>query len=354
MLTVLAGSSNQTTWHPIMSAADTTQPSYWLNWRFAICAAFLAVAIALAGFLIWKNEGSRESESESESVRRESRPPTAGSLYADEAWKTCLKTIHPGWLLGFRIIAFIVLFGLLAANTIRDGGGIFYFYTQWTFSLVTIYFVLGSAMSIYGCCKHCDASGGVDGERMDAERGTYVAPTLGGVVDSSNHIKGSAVHREPFPEEKQTASAWGYIFQIIFQTCAGAVVLTDCVFWFILYPFLMAADFRLEFINACMHSVNAVCLLGDTVLNGMRFPIFRIAYFIIWTSIFVVFQWIIHAFVSMWWPYPFLDLSSKYAPLWYLGVGVMHIPSYGFFALVVRLKYFWLARSFPNSCHVIR
>lgn len=31
-----------------------------------------------------------------------------------------------------------------------------------------------------------------------------------------------------------------------------------------------------------------------------RFPSFRIAYFIFWTSIFVIFQWIIHACVSMW------------------------------------------------------
>ncbi|KAI3821060.1 hypothetical protein L1987_08616 [Smallanthus sonchifolius] len=43
-----------------------------------------------------------------------------------------------------------------------------------------------------------------------------------------------------------------------------------------------------------MLSVNAVLLLVDIVLNHLR---------------------IIHACVSMWWPYSFLDLSSPYAPI---------------------------------------
>lgn len=81
--------------------------------------------------------------------------------------------------------------------------------------------------------------------------------------------------------------------------------------------------------DVSMHSINAVFLLGDVFLNGLvslytlfvrwffhllnvncdwwdlfvffqRFPFFRIAYFILLTGIFVIFQWIIHACVSMW------------------------------------------------------
>ncbi|CAN0893058.1 hypothetical protein LINGRAHAP2_LOCUS17931 [Linum grandiflorum] len=318
-------------------AADTTEPSYWLNWRFSICAVFISSAVAISAVLIWKYEGSKESDR-----RRRSQPAKAATLYEDEAWKTCLKTIHPGWLLAFRIIAFVVLFGLITANAVMDGGDIFIFYTQWTFSLVTVYFGLGSAMSMYGCCKH--------GGRADDLDTEYSAPGRVEAGDSSNHSKGSSALHEPRSVQKRTGGAWDYIFQITFQTCAGAVVLTDAVFWFVLYPFLMPANFKLDFINICMHSVNAVFLLGDTMLNGMRFPMFRMAYFVLWTCVFVVCQWIIHAFVSMWWPYPFLDLSSNRAPLWYLGVGVVHVPCFGIFALIVKLKYFWLTRSFPDSC----
>ncbi|THG18748.1 hypothetical protein TEA_012451 [Camellia sinensis var. sinensis] len=98
----------------------------------------------------------------------------------------------------------------------------------------------------------------------------------------------------------------------------SAVILTDCVFWIIIVPILELKDYNLNFLIISMHTTNAVFLLGDTALNSLRFPWFRISYFILWTSFYVVFQWIVHASVSLWWPYPFLDLSSPFSPLWYV------------------------------------
>ncbi|XP_057421837.1 uncharacterized protein LOC130715736 isoform X2 [Lotus japonicus] len=249
----------------------------------------------------------------------------AGLVYEDEAWNTCLIGIDPSWLLIYRVISFIVLLALIIANVAAEGAGIFYFYTQLTFSLLTIYFGLGSLFSLYGCLfkQNKFEDRGANSAAFDTELGTYHTRKIAGV--------------------------WGYIFQILYQTCAGAVLLTDSVFWFIIYPIRTNKDYGLDFLIFCMHTINAVFLLGDTSLNCMRFPMFRIAYFVLWTAAFVIFQWIIHACFSIGWPYPFLDLSSKYAPLWYLAVGLMHFPCYGFFALVVTVKHSWLSKSFPGS-----
>ncbi|XP_076955538.1 uncharacterized protein LOC143630393 [Bidens hawaiensis] len=98
-----------------------------------------------------------------------------------------------------------------------------------------------------------------------------------------------------------------------------------------------------------MHSVNAVLLLVDIFLNRLRFPFYRLAYFGLWTCIYAIFQWIVHACVSFWWPYPFLDLSSPYAPIWYLGVGLILLPAYGIFALIV-----WGKQRLLSKFHNVR
>uniref|UniRef100_A0A7N0VHI6 Uncharacterized protein n=1 Tax=Kalanchoe fedtschenkoi TaxID=63787 RepID=A0A7N0VHI6_KALFE len=326
-------------------AADTTEPSYWLNWRFFLSALWILAAIVSSSFIIWKCEVYRR-------VRREmrgSQQRAAWCMYKDEAWRTCLASVHPAWLLAFRSCAFLVLLALLVANIALDGIGIMYFYTQWTFTLVTIYFGVGTIFSIYGCQQKSTILNQEQADIVpsDMERGTYTAPSLDGApnISTSGKVKDS----DNTIDDREIANVWSYAFQLIFQVAVGAVVLTDSVFWFLIYPFLTSASYRLHFLDVCMHSVNAVFLLGDTILNGMRFPFFRIAYFVLWTSTFVVVQWIIHACVSIWWPYTFMDLSSPFAPAWYLAIALMHLPCYGLFALIVRLKNFTLHKSFPGS-----
>ncbi|XAR50194.1 hypothetical protein NMG60_11004450 [Bertholletia excelsa] len=354
----LTGSRNS--WQPVMTG-DTTAQSYWLNWRVFLCSIWVLITIAVASFLISKYEGPRNSEPESKEEtqeetarkskpesREETREETAGILYEDQVWKPCLRGIHPAWLLGFRVIAFFVLLALLILNAAVDGGEIFYFYTQWTFTLITIYFGLGSLLSMYGCYKyHNKVSGiGADNENFDAEQGNY------GASSSSNGTKHLGNNQDC--RVRQIAGFWGYVFQIIFQMNAGAVMLTDCVFWFIIVPFLTIKDYELNFLIINMHTINAVFLIGDTALNCLSFPWFRIAYFFLWTAVFVIFQWIVHACVSLWWPYPFLDLSSPFSPLWYSSVALMHVPCFGIFVLVMKMKHSLLSNWFPHSYQSVK
>lgn len=117
--------TNEHTWQPTLSA-ETNIPSYWLNWRFFVCAIFVLTSLFLSSFLIWKYEGSIEGKKRGADGQRE----PIGVVYDDETWNTCVARIHPNWLLGFRVFGFIVLLGLISGNAIADGASIFIFYTQ--------------------------------------------------------------------------------------------------------------------------------------------------------------------------------------------------------------------------------
>lgn len=333
-------------WQPIMTG-NTTLSSYWLNWRVLLCSLWILLSLVVASILVSKYECRRNPKENREREKKE--PP--GILYEDDVWRPCLRTIHPGWLLGYRVVAFIVLLLMLILNAVVDGGDIFYYYTQWTFTLVTIYFGIGSLLSVSGCCKLGNkVYGRTEDEGIDAERGITNGASM--YIERSNVANGSKHlgHVEDDGDhERQIAGFWGYVLQIVFQTNAGAVMLTDIVFWFVIVPFLTIKDYSLNFLVINMHSINVVFLLGETALNSLRFPLFRIAYFFLWTAVYVIFQWIVHACISIWWPYPFLDLSSSFSPLGYSTVALMHIPCFGVFFLIMKLKHYLLSKYFPQT-----
>ncbi|MBA0571914.1 hypothetical protein Golob_002283 [Gossypium lobatum] len=84
----------------------------------------------------------------------------------------------------------------------------------------------------------------------------------------------------------QAAGIISYLFQVIFQINAGAVMLTDLIYWYLIFPFLTIEDYTFNFVSsmslcssgycfqdlACMtvnmHTLNVILRLGDTALNS--------------------------------------------------------------------------------------
>ncbi|KAI7739556.1 hypothetical protein M8C21_014560, partial [Ambrosia artemisiifolia] len=308
----------------ITFVSDSTSLSYWLRWEFFFCLLSVLTSIIIASILIWKFESSNNSE-------------RAYSLYDGEAWIPCVKGLSPIWLMAFRIGASCLLLAASIADLATHGTNLFFYYTQWTLILTILYFVFGSLLSACGCMrqhKTCNAS-----RHTDAEKGMYAPLTKAGTDNAVNEL-GECYF-------SQAAAHWGYIFQIIYQITAGAVMLTDGVYWLVIFPFLTIVDYEMSFLTVVVHSINLVLLLGDTAMNSLGFPWFRISYFILFTAIYVMFEWIVHAFAATWWPYPFLNVSEQFAPMWYWMVAVLHLPFYAMFAGLVKTKYFILSRWFP-------
>ncbi|KAI3474903.1 hypothetical protein Pfo_030214 [Paulownia fortunei] len=294
----------------LLVSGDPTTLSYWLNWRVFLCAIWVLTPMVVASFLIWKYEHSDNIESDRGTTQQES----SLSLQYNKSWKPCLKEVHPIFLMFFRMIAFCLLLIALSFDVAIHGVELFYYYTQWTFTLVTIYFGLGSLLSIHGCFHHLKINSSSKCHLSeDMEQGLYM-PLAHGV--NGNGLK--LLERSDHTGKSRallTSGFWENLFQVLFQMTAGAVTLTDFVYWSVIFPFMALKDYEMNFLTVITHSLNAILLLGDTALNSLQFPWFRISYFILWTGIYVMFQWIVHASVPIWWPYPFLDLSAAHAPL---------------------------------------
>ncbi|KAK1318800.1 hypothetical protein QJS10_CPB04g01069 [Acorus calamus] len=312
-------------------AGEVDDIDYWLRWEVAVCAFIFAAPAVAATVLIYR-------------VRSE-------PLRSVDLWIPCWRGLNPFWLLGFRAIVTVAMTCLLARIAAAEGAFVFYFYTQWTFMLVIVYFVLATIISAHGCWSYL---------RRDVSQSEERNEFLKGDVEDSNpdaetcRIDRNADDTEWQSQQKhedneQRAGFLGYAVQIIYQTCAGAVLLTDIVFWCVIIPFMSSDQFKLTLLMGCMHSLNLVFLLIDTALNSLQFPLFRMAYFVLWSCAYIIFQWVLHACGFSWWPYPFLELDTPWAPLWYFGMALVHIPCYGVYALAVKAKVLFFSRFFPHA-----
>ncbi|KAL0692573.1 hypothetical protein Bca4012_059753 [Brassica carinata] len=256
---------------------------YWFNWRVLLCAVWVLSPMAVALFVIWKYE-----DSSVETQRRNGDDSEHNDVICvDDAWRPCFERIHPGWLLGFRVLALCFLLATNIARLALRGWRIYYYYTQWTYTLIAIYFGIGSVLSVYGCFQH-----------KKQLRTRLTADAEDGLRLPLNGEKMVLLDESKASDSKALRSCV-HLFQTIFQMSAGAAVLTDSIYWIVIFPFLSLQDYEMGFMTVNLHTSNLFLLLCDTTLNRLRFPLFRFAYFILWTGSFVIFQWTLHLFVSV-------------------------------------------------------
>ncbi|KAJ4809057.1 transmembrane protein [Rhynchospora pubera] len=193
-------------------------------------------------------------------------------------WAPCFRGVPPVVLPVYRglvaVLMSCVLYGMLVHRGLLE----FYFYTQWTFLLVILYFLIGAIISAHGCWVYSRQTTDQDVEQGNGFLTIYTDDNL----DNQTPLLTLATNSGGKLED-QTAGTWGYCMQIIYQTCGGAVMLTDVTFWCLLVPFMSSAHFSVNLIMGCMHSLNLLFLLVDTFLNNMPFPWFGMTYFILWS-----------------------------------------------------------------------
>lgn len=330
-----------------------------LHWYDFVCFAIVAGAIFGSLWVLRQKEGAgkRDDETKYESLLVEGSDGNefvgvtrSGHVSSTQLWMSCWHGVDPEWLMATRVASAFIMAGFLGWDIHRYDTSIFIYYTEWTFTLTIAYFVLGTIVSIHGCWVYAklpnenEEGNGFSKEDLEecmSKSITFREKKMKGAIKLQSCVVQEEIQRR--------AGVWGYLMQTAYQTCAGAVVLTDIVFWGLIVPFLKIQHFSLNLLMGCMHSLNAIFLLLDTALNSMPFPWFRLSYFVLWSCLYIIFQWILHACGYSLWPYPFLELSTPWAPMWYFCLSLVHIPCYGFYALIVKAKNTIFPRLFPHA-----
>ncbi|KAK6937222.1 hypothetical protein RJ641_030730 [Dillenia turbinata] len=327
-------------------------------WYDSVCFAIVGIAIVGAIWVIWRREGAgkREDPTLYESLlvtwpdtdEFESARP-AGYVNCNHLWTSCWRGLNPFWLLGIRFLCCISLIGFLTWDVINWTPSIFIYYTELSGPLPCALCILqyvATVVSAHGCWTFLNKPS--SNVRRDVEESMS---TTSNTTYYSTEYKHNVKLQSHYDREKnqQKAGCCGYLMQILYQMCGGAVFLTDLVFWCVILPFLPTAHYTLTVLMGCMHSVNMVCLLIEASINNLSFPWFRMAYFVLWSSTYVVYQWIVHACGAQEWPYPFLELSTAWAPSWYFALAVVHLPCYGACVLLIQMKNKYFPKWFPRS-----
>ncbi|GJN05490.1 hypothetical protein PR202_ga23119 [Eleusine coracana subsp. coracana] len=306
-----------------------------VQWQSFLCFGIVAgsVAASLAAIV----GVSRRAAGSSSWLAGGDGPPHEGA-----PWSSCWARVRPAWLLAFRATAVVALAAVLVWDLRTYDASIMMYYTEyvtctpamtssracypvrWTLLLEIAYFAVATLFSAYGCLMH-------SGNRAAGETESDIVRLLSG--DCADEPGAGDVGYGP-----QRLECFMQIIYQPSQVSVGAVVLTDVVFWCLIIPFMSSAHFSLNAVMGCMHSFNLAFLLAETALNTLAFPWFRIAYFILWTCLYVIVQWIAHACGLTWWPYPFLSPALSWAPVWYLALALLHFPCYLVYWLIARAK----------------
>ncbi|KAF0916935.1 hypothetical protein E2562_015109 [Oryza meyeriana var. granulata] len=252
----------------------------WSPWQLLLCFAIVAGSVAAS---LWAILSPR-------------RPPgaSASALVVDVAaigsgtsamWRSSWSGVRPAWLLASRAAAVVALAGVLLWDALTYDLTIMMYYTEWTFMLEIVYFVIATMFSAYGCFIYSNHH----------HRVTMLPES------DESLLSNSLMETNHGADQKGGAGLYlGRLMQIVYQVCGGSVVLTDVIFWALIVPFMYSAHFSLNAVMVCIHSFNLVFLLIETTLNSLEFPWFRMTYFVLWTCSYVIIQWVAHVCGLTW------------------------------------------------------
>eukprot|EP00040_Diaphanoeca_grandis_P003897 m.26321 g.26321 ORF g.26321 m.26321 type:complete len:339 (-) comp15355_c0_seq1:294-1310(-) len=128
-----------------------------------------------------------------------------------------------------------------------------------------------------------------------------------------------------------TKITWS-LYQVEFCNAIGL----DIVFWLLLYA-PVGGPVEWQMVN--VHFINSVFLFVEFSLNSIEMRLSHVAYVLLYSSFYVIATWILYDDYNYIMPYPFMNVGSKAAPVWYAGLIVAFPSIYVGLWLLHKRKY---------------
>ncbi|TDH67230.1 hypothetical protein CCR75_002164 [Bremia lactucae] len=266
-------------------------PFFKEEWETLVVAAELVAALCTSFWLITLRVGRADSRPLSNEPAALLQPRRCWSLRA---------------ILAFRVGAAIFFLLVQIWDIFRTRGRCLAFYTSWNFALQGLYF--GGAA--WRTKRHRQ-------RQLNERNAIYTA-----LVDTGDDGTGS-----PFAGRQRIMRDSGIPWidlELLLDLCLATSLLICGVVWTVLYPYAIKIGHPEQILNGvsyCQHGINVLLLQID--FHATRHLVSRDALPLVmgWPSLYAVFAWIVHGTVARgFWPYPFLDLDTPWAPFWYGGL----------------------------------
>ena len=106
---------------------------YWYDF---VCFGIVGIAFSGALWVLWRKEGSRTDDNTIYESLLVSRPDSdvfvsalsRGHVSTSQLWTSCLRGVHPRWLLLTRFVSLVAMAGFLAWDIVDWDASIFIYY----------------------------------------------------------------------------------------------------------------------------------------------------------------------------------------------------------------------------------
>jgi len=252
-------------------------------------------------------------------------------------------------LVFFRALVALYASAVLIADISYSGWLALCFYTQWTWTLLVVYFILVTVARIICTLNPSTASVPLIGREVtEISEGRELELPM--PVDTEVHNDSMAV--SGVMSKGKVCTCLARACQVFFAMMMCNVMVVDVLVWTVLYPasdkLYRASYFDIFSLN--MHLINAPIVLVEVLLNDLPSDPDDVAYVLLLAVAYGVFNGmrvlvvpdIRHCLVEpcntsgkhnrikgyMVWPYFFVDTSLWYTPLFYSGLVAVHLVSY--------------------------